>query len=235
MGLFKTMWKNLRTTPVDTLVRWQEQRFLWLLMVVVMGGLIVLAHSFFQIYLYMAPCEQCVYIRFAMFVMVIGGLIAAINPKIIVLKLIGCIAAFYGAITGMGYSIKLNGIHHAVHNPDPDALFGVQGCSTDPTFPFGLPLADWSPEWFKPTGDCGYDAPIVPDGVTLNSIQQWFIDMYVQAEGWYLIPSWQFMNMAQACFLAFGMCFIILVIMTLAWIIKLARGNKPVRMGSQIR
>ncbi|MDI5568760.1 disulfide bond formation protein B, partial [Salmonella enterica subsp. enterica serovar Kentucky] len=44
-----------------------------------------------------APREQCVYIRYAMFVMVIGGVIAAINPKNIVLKLIGCIAAFYGS------------------------------------------------------------------------------------------------------------------------------------------
>ncbi len=82
----------------------------------------------------MAPCEQCVYIRYAMFVMVIGGVIAAINPKNIVLKLIGCIAAFYGSIMGIKFSIKLNGIHHAVHNADPDSLFGVQGCSTDPTF-----------------------------------------------------------------------------------------------------
>lgn len=46
------------------------------------GRINYLAHSFFQIYLYMAPCEQCVYIRYAMFVMVIGGVIAAINPKI---------------------------------------------------------------------------------------------------------------------------------------------------------
>ena len=61
MGI-KGMWKDLRTSPVDTLVRWQEQRLLWLLMAVAMGALIILAHSFFQIYLYMAPCEQCVYI-----------------------------------------------------------------------------------------------------------------------------------------------------------------------------
>ncbi|MDI5536265.1 transposase, partial [Salmonella enterica subsp. enterica serovar Montevideo] len=32
---------------------------------------------------------------------------------------------------GIKFSIKLNGIHHAVHNADPDSLFGVQGCSTD--------------------------------------------------------------------------------------------------------
>ena len=101
MVFIKGWWRDLRTTPVDTLVRWQERRFLWLLMACAMGGVIILAHSFFQIYLYMAPCEQCVYIRFAMFVMVFGGLISAINPKNVVLKLIGCIAAFYGSIMGI--------------------------------------------------------------------------------------------------------------------------------------
>lgn len=118
MGI-KGMWKDLRTSPVDTLVRWQEQRLLWLLITVAMGALIILAHSFFQIYLYMAPCEQCVYIRYAMFVMVIGGLVAAINPKNIILKLIGCVMAFYGSILGLKFSLKLNDIHHAVHNPIP--------------------------------------------------------------------------------------------------------------------
>lgn len=225
MDFIKGLWRDLRARPVDTLVRWQEQRFLWLLMAIAMGGLIILAHSFFQIYLYMAPCEQCVYIRYAMFVMVIGGVIAAINPKNIVLKLIGCIAAFYGSIMGIKFSIKLNGIHHAVHNADPDSLFGVQGCSTDPTFPFNLPLAEWAPEWFKPTGDCGYDAPIVPDGVTLSSVQQWFVDLYQQSECWYLLPPWHFMNMAQACMLAFGLCLILLLVMSGAWALKLARGK----------
>lgn len=138
MVFIKGLWRDLRTTPVDTLVRWQERRFLWLLMACTMGGLIILAHSFFQIYLYMAPCEQCVYIRFAMFVMVFGGLIAAINPKNVVLKLIGCIAAFYGSIMGIKFSLKLNDIHHAVHSPD--SLFGVQGV---PPIRHSLSICRW--------------------------------------------------------------------------------------------
>lgn len=217
---------DLILSPVETLYRWQNGRFLWLLMAIVMGGLVIIAHSFFQIYLYMNPCEQCVYIRFAMLVMVLGSLIAVINPKNLLLKLFGVIACFYGAIIGLQYSIKLNGIHHAVHSSDADALFGVQGCSTDPTFPFGLPLAEWSAEWFKPTGDCGYDAPVVPLGVQLDGVQRWFIDMYVQADGWYLIPSMQFMNMAQACALAFGLCLIILAIMVAVWIMKMIKEKR---------
>lgn len=226
MGLFKKLYSDLVTQPVETLYRWQNGRFLWLVMAIVMGALVIVAHSFFQIYLYMNPCEQCVYIRFAMLIMVAGSLIAIINPKNLILKLIGVISCFYGAIIGMQFSIKLNEIHHAVHGTDMDALFGVQGCSTDPTFPFGLPLADWAPEWFKPTGDCGYDAPVVPFDATLDSVQKWFTDMYIQADGWYLIPSLKFMNMAQACALAFGLCLVILSIMVIVWMIKMIREKR---------
>lgn len=48
MDFIKGLWRDLRARPVDTLVRWQEQRFLWLLMAIAMGGLIILAHSFFK-------------------------------------------------------------------------------------------------------------------------------------------------------------------------------------------
>ncbi|MDR2709943.1 MAG: protein-disulfide oxidoreductase DsbI [Burkholderiales bacterium] len=218
------IWRALRSSPVETLYRWQNRRFLWLLMAAVTGALALIAHVFFQNYLYMPPCEHCVYIRFAMLVITAGGLVAAINPKILALKWIGCIAAFYGSIIGIMYTLTLNKIHHAVH--DPDAIFGVQGCSTEPNFPFDLPLAQWSPGWFKPTGDCGYDAPIVPSGVTLDSIQQWFVSMYTASDGWYLIPPLKFLNMAQSCFLAFGVIFILLVIMVIVWGMKAAKNAK---------
>ncbi|MDR0247699.1 MAG: protein-disulfide oxidoreductase DsbI [Burkholderiales bacterium] len=220
----REIWKALRSSPVDTLFRWQNQRFLWILMAAAVGGLVFIAHAFFQNYLYMPPCEQCVYIRFAMLVVMAGGLIAAIHPKNIVLKLIGCVTTFYGAIIGIVYSLTLNKIHHAVR--DPEDFFGVQGCSTVPHYPFGLPLAQWMPEWFKPTGDCGDDAPVVPGGVALDGVQQWFINMYTASEGWYLIPPLKFMNMAQACLMAFGMVLASLVIMMTVWGIKVAR-TKP--------
>lgn len=223
MRLIKRLWNEFRSSPVDALYRWQEQRFLWIAMAVAMGGLVIVAHSFFQVYLHMMPCEQCVYIRFAMIVMTIGGIVAAINPKNVYLKLFGVIAAFYGAIKGLQYSLKLNEIHHAVHGAALDDMFGVQGCSTDPSFPFGLPLNQWSPHLFQPTGDCGYDAPVVPAGVELSGIQQWFIDMYQAADGWYLIPSLKFLNMAQSCALAFGLCLAILVVMLIAWAAKLLK------------
>lgn len=199
---------------IDKLAAWQDTRFPWLLMAFASAFLVVLAHSFFQVYVYMPPCEQCVYIRFAFLCMTAGGLLVAISPKNVALKIVGYVLSFWGAIQGIMYSVKLAKIHEAVHGDDP---FGVQGCSTEPHYPFGLPLEKWAPDWFMPTGDCGYDNPMVPDGVTLSSMQQFFVDLY--AEGWYLIPSKHFMSMADCTLIGFGLAFIILLGMVVSWLV----------------
>ena len=219
--MLSKLWRDFKSSPIDTIARWQDDRFLWLLMAAVSMALIIIAHTLFQHYIYMAPCEQCVYIRYAFFCMVFGGLIAAINPKNIALKIIGYVLAFWGIARGIVFCIKLNAIHKAVHGDDP---FGVQGCSAEPTFDFGLPLAKWFPDWFLPTGDCGYDNPIVPDGTVLSSLQQWFVNFY--NEGWYLIPKYHFMNMAQACLLAYLVCLVCLGAMFVCWILRIVKNKK---------
>lgn len=201
---------------------WQDRRSLWLLMAFTGFILEQVAYQIFQKWLYMNPCEQCVYIRFSMFCLVIGGIIAAISPKQIVLKLVGYVIGFYGIIMGIGFSVKLNAIHKAVHSDDP---FGVQGCSAVPTFPFNLPLHKWMPDTFLPTGDCGYDNPIIPDGAVLSNMQQILTDFY--SEGWYLIPSQHFMNMAQAMLLCFVVCLLLLGVCFASWIIRLVRERRP--------
>jgi disulfide bond formation protein DsbB len=216
--LIQKWWQDLRSEPIPTIARWQDGRFLWLLMAGMSLFMVILAHSVFQHWLYMKPCEQCVYIRFAFFAMVIGGAVAAINPKNAILKVTGYLFAIYGAAKGVLWSIKLNKIHHVAHSDDP---FGVQGCSTEPTFPFGLPLDRWSPDWFKPTGDCGFDNPIVPDRAVLSSMQQWLVDFY--REGWYLWPPSHFMNMAQCTVITFGAILLVLLACAVAWIVVSVR------------
>ena len=203
---------TFRATPLATIARWQDQRLVWAVLVGVSLAMLLLAHSVFQHWLYMRPCEQCVYIRFAFFTMALGGLVALVNPKALVAKLVAYGLAFWGIWLGIGFSVKLNKIHVAAHGDNP---FGVQGCSTEPTFPLGLPLDRWAPDWFKPTGDCGFDNPIVPLGTELSAAQQWLVDFY--ADGWYLVPSAHFMNMAQATLLAFGAILICLALAALAW------------------
>ena len=174
------------------MAKFQDSRISWAILVFVSVALVVIAHSLFQNYAYMPPCEQCVYIRFAFLCMALGGVIAIINPKNLLFALVGYVFAFWGA----------------VHGDDP---FGVQGCSTEPHYPFGLPLEKWAPDWFMPTGDCGYDSPMVPDGAVLSDLQKSIVDLY--ADGWYLVPSSKFMSMADCTLLGFGVCFVVLALM----------------------
>lgn len=220
MNFLKSLWYELKANPISTVAKWQDARFLWLLMAGASIFLILVAHSLFQNYVYMKPCEQCVYIRFAFLCMAIGGLVAAINPQNIALKIIGYVFGFWGIIQGIIYSNKLNAIHHAAHSDNP---FGVQGCSAEPSFPLGLPLDVWAPDWFKPTGDCGFDSPIVPEGVELSGLQQFLVDFY--ADGWYLFPASHSVNMAQACLFAYIVCFILLGVMGASWIAKLIKAK----------
>ena len=70
-----------------------------------------------------------------------------------------------------------------------------------------------APDWFLPTGDCGYDNSDVPLGTVLSPLQESIIQMYSDAGGWYLIPSMKFMSMAQCCLLGFAVALLIYVIL----------------------
>lgn len=219
---------KFKSEPVAAISDMQDRRFLWILMAAMSLLMVIVAHSIFQVWLYMRPCEQCVYVRFAFFCMVFGGVVAAISPKNVVLKLIGYIFGFWGIIQGLKYNYKLNKIHHAAHSDD---IFGVQGCSAEPSFPLGLPLDKWSPEWFKPTGDCGFDNPIIPDGVQLSNLQQVITDFY--KEGWYLWPPTHFLNMAQVLLIVFGVCLVALTVSAVCWIVTEVRNRrKPVALAT---
>ena len=205
---------RLKADPVGEIARWSDMRWPWLLIIFLSCALVVIAHNVFQVWLYMKPCEQCVYIRFGFLVVALGALITVINPKNLILKLVELVVSVYGAVYGLMCSFKLSSIHHAIHGDDMEAVFGMQGCSLEPKYPFGLALEKWAPDWFLPTGDCGYDTAVVPDGTVLSSAQQFLINMYNSADSWYLIPAWKFMSMAQCCILAFGVALVMVVVLT---------------------
>lgn len=207
------------TTPtpkrdwLSTVAHLEQTRWPWIVIAFLSCALVLVAHNVFQVWLYMKPCEQCVYIRYAFLVMALGCLFPIICPKSLVTRLIAYVMGIYGAIYGIMCSVKLSNIHQAIHGDDPDALFGMQGCSTEPHYPFGLPLEKWAPDWFLPTGDCGYDNSDVPLGTVLSPLQESIINMYNDAGGWYLIPPMKFMSMAQCCLLAFGVALLLYVVL----------------------
>lgn len=200
---------------------WQDSRIPWAILSFVSIALVIFAHSFFQNYLYMLPCEQCVYIRFAFLCMALGGILSLINPKNFIIKIISYTLAIWGAVQGVIYSLKLAKIHTAIRSDEP---FGVQGCSTEPHYPFGLPLEKIAPDWFLPTGDCGYDSPMVLADTQLSSIQSYFINLY--SDGWYLVPSRYFLSMADCTLFGFGLCLVVLLIMFASKIITIFQKSK---------
>ena len=141
----KKFFSGLKTDPVNTLADWQDSRWPWGIIAFAMIAMVLLAHYVFQDWMHMLPCEQCVYIRYGNLVMALGCIIAMINPKALWAKVVGYVISLYGLVYTIMCSWKLIGIHDAVHSDDPMAMFGMQGCSTEPHFPFGLPLEKWAP------------------------------------------------------------------------------------------
>ena len=58
---------------------------------------------------------------------------------------------------------------------------------------------------------------MVPDGVELGALQRWFIELYQSYDGWYLIPQWKFMDMAECCMLACVCYAALLLVLLAAW------------------
>ena len=73
----------------------------WILVAGFAVFLVVFAHAVFQKWLFMEPCEQCVYIRFAFILVALGALIIALNPRALWLTVPGIALSLYGAMYGL--------------------------------------------------------------------------------------------------------------------------------------
>jgi disulfide bond formation protein DsbB len=161
---------DVRNDFWKTLGRWQTKRPLWLL-----GGLSALSLEifsvvFFQNFLNLDPCELCVLIRFSMLAICAGGLIAAINPGIFLLRATGYIIVIWGIARGLIWDIRLE-----IENLRPAAEHSVCSMSA-PQFPFGLPLDRWFPAHFTPMALCG-DAGNYWSFLGLN-MPEWLFPVY---------------------------------------------------------
>lgn len=183
--------KDKKGSCWKAIAKWQDQRSLW-----IMGGLVALtlelvAVYYFQEYLGQRPCEMCVYIRFAMIAIAIFSFIAAINPKNIIVKLIGYIGSFWAMIKGFLWSLNLEVITLDRLRPDYNPF--TSSCSINEAFfPLGLPMHKWFPSHFMQTGICGEDS-------------------------WRL---WG-LNMAEFMMIIFGTFAFVLSIMLICWLSKL--------------
>ncbi len=162
----KTGLRALRQEPLKTIDRWQRSRVTWLVMLATVAFLSVCSWGF-QYVLLMNPCERCVYQRLAVMLLMLVPLAMMLAPKNLGVRLVGYAIWFTAAVYGLDSAVAQLA-DYGEFNPFSN------GCSMRPTYPFDLPLHDWWPAVFMPTGLCGSDNWSF---LTLN-MAQWMVIVF---------------------------------------------------------
>ena len=121
------------------------QRSGWLLLLISALALEGTA-LYFQYGMGLQPCVMCIYERVALFGIAFAGIIGLIAPRFLIMRVLALIVAFLNAVKGLFISIKH--VDYQLH-PAP-----WNQCSYLPEFPQTLPLDQWFPVLFHPTGSC---------------------------------------------------------------------------------
>ncbi len=122
-----------------------EKRSAWLLLVI-SSLLLELTALYFQYGMGLQPCVLCVYERLAIVGLFIAGIIGFLAPRTLILRLIAIALGLFSSIKGLMISIRHLDLQM---NPKP-----WKQCEFLPNFPETLPLHQWLPSLFNPTGSC---------------------------------------------------------------------------------
>ncbi len=136
--------KNL----LKTIQTQSSKRGFWLLLSFVAlaldGGALFLQHV-----LQVEPCNECIYIRTGVLGIAVAGLIGAIAPRYLVMRLIGLVA-WVGALGWSLYRVTLLLELERIVSEGGEA-----SCKRFKGFPEWMPLDTWLPEVFEPRAMCG--------------------------------------------------------------------------------
>lgn len=163
---------------MDALTRFSHSRASWLALLL-SATLLEAAALFFQYGMDLSPCVMCIYIRVAVLGIIIAGTIGTIAPHLRPIRVIAGLAWGASTIWGLMLAIELVDIQT---NPSPFAT-----CSFLPDFPKQLPLHDWLPSVFMPTGMCT-DIPWEFMGVTMASWMIVAFTGYIAALALFIYP-----------------------------------------------
>lgn len=127
------------------LYAFSRSRFAWALLT--LGAtLLLLIALFFQYVLGYQPCVMCVYQRAALVVVILAGLLGWLAPRSPVLAASAML--IWLAASADGFLLAREHVGYQL-NPSP-----FNQCSSVAEFPAWLPLDNWLPALFFPTGDC---------------------------------------------------------------------------------
>lgn len=121
------------------------QRSSWLLLAFSALSLELCA-LYFQHVMKLEPCVMCVYERITMIGIMLAGLVGAIAPQNLLIRLTAF--ALWGVSAVWGFLLAVEHTDYQL-NPSPFAT-----CDFFPNFPSWAPLHEWLPWLFNPTGDC---------------------------------------------------------------------------------
>jgi len=130
---------------LTTLKNLSTQRGAWLLLAFSAFALELCA-LYFQHIMKLEPCVMCVYERVAMIGIIMAGLIGAIAPQSLMIRIVAFMT--WAMSAGWGLQLALQHTDYQM-NPSPFAT-----CDFFPNFPSWAPLHEWLPWLFNPTGDC---------------------------------------------------------------------------------
>jgi disulfide bond formation protein DsbB len=132
---------------MNALLEIVEQRKGWTILSLSFFSLFLTA-IFFQYYMNLEPCVMCIEERMLILSLAIFSLIPIINPKIIPLRIIGYLGIIL--ISYIGYDLAAE---HVLLQKGEGGF--METCSIYPRVPSWLPLHEWFPSLFMPTGNCG--------------------------------------------------------------------------------
>jgi len=130
---------------MDRGLAFRQTRFAWLTLAASAFGLEATA-LWFQHGMGLDPCVMCVYERVAVIGVLFAGLLGALYPRLATLRWLGYMVWAISA----GWGLLLTVEHVGYQTGRISAL----NCSFLPNFPAWLPLEEWLPAMFLPTGYC---------------------------------------------------------------------------------
>jgi len=133
---------------LKTIQSLSSQRGLWLLLTVIALAVDGVA-LFLQHVLQVQPCNECIYVRTGVLGIAVAGLIGALAPAYLAMRLAG-LATWFAALGWSLYRVTvLLGLEQVVRDG------GEASCKRFKGFPEWMALDLWLPEVFEPRAMCG--------------------------------------------------------------------------------
>ena len=164
---------------MSALTRFAQSRLAWTILLLTALGLEACA-LFFQHVMKLDPCVMCIYQRLAVLGVLTAGLIGVIGHGYRLIRFLGVLVWGVSAAWGLKLALELVEMQT---NPSPFST-----CSFLPEFPEWMPLHEWFPSLFLPTGMCT-DIPWEMFGITMS---QWMVvafSTYLIALAVFIIPA----------------------------------------------